>query len=595
MAEPLESLIPPDIATPQPGALEQGQPGLELLAEKYLPSVLGQERDRQANIAAMQQRMAQLHQEQNSFLPTAIGIAAALRGNFGPLWQMQEQKRKTAIMTAVQPDLIKASDLVAQGKHDDAIDLITTAATSVGDRAPEFIPMFQAMQTRIAQKQQEVQTGKQVYQLAKAGQQQWEEQNPNIPYPGRHAISTLKAFVDAKQPMPQGLMNDVMIGLRQRTTMTPGGMLTEVPMVGHVVQATPQFLHTGDVTGYIADKLGSALGLSPDDITNIMNRGTIIKQGRETPVDAETQQYVRDAYTKLQATRLALQLSKDNPVTPGWVEQALRQGWTPEQIAVRAQQGPTSRQEVYQGEVQRAEDLAKAPIRAQLQEDPFIAQKNGYVPIDLTPGPTFGRDVGPVKYQDVLNNRDKVDYVREETHKNVVIPTIKAIQGLNFVSDMYNWLGRPKTFGGQFSTAVNRYVSDFIGRPVAEGIDVAKAAELFVDRSLENVEKTEKVDVRVVRHLKQYIIGRFADPEEAIRTAQYVQQRLNQELQRTIGKSLVPHDELPKAITEQPATSPTGLPPVAPSPATSQPIQVGPGAYTPSTPLKLDPGSGRRK
>src|SRR5262245_48996581 len=97
------------------------------------------------SVGLLNRNLANVEKQQSSFLPNALAIGALLTGNFGPMIQLQEQKRKTAIANVLAPFASQAQQLVNQGKFEEALDLANQAGSQAGARAPEIAQFFKSI------------------------------------------------------------------------------------------------------------------------------------------------------------------------------------------------------------------------------------------------------------------------------------------------------------------------------------------------------------------------------------------------------------------------------------------------------------------
>jgi len=521
-------------------------------------------------------------EQQGSFWPNALAIGALLTGNFGPMIQLEEQKRKTAIGQLATPYMMEATNLAHQGKFEEAQNVVTTAIGKVGPRSPEVMQMFKPVMDKLSKDQTNWRDMQQVADFAKMTIP--DDAHPDAVNFRDFAQKAVKNRTVVSSELLGTLFTKAIPHMQMINNQAIGqgglsGRITSIPLPE--VQNEKQLETPGGM------RVAAHNNMTTGDLTNVLRlrepgQSVTLGDGRTVSFGDATYTKARNEYTGYgMQFDAALEVGKQVPLEPILSTQAL--GRMPAD-AVATRQGFTQQGMVpaLMGDhYTRLTDQQVAVIEGKLRKDPYLPLQSGYTTIDASPDLSrFGTRVGPMTYEEMKASGGKYINVETKILNDRIEPAVKAIQGLGYMTQMLPMLGAPDTPYTQVVKGINRFISDKIGRDVAKGLSVEKAAELFVERSIEEVQNTKQIDDRVVRQLKERITGRFRTPQDAMETVAFVQQRLQEEVYRLSGVKVEP-----PAIARP--TTKGAVPTEAP---TTLPAQQIPGVPTPNVKQVPTPG-----
>ena len=115
---------------------------------------------------------------------------------------------------------------------------------------------------------------------------------------------------------------------------------------------------------------------------------------------------------------------------------------------------------------------------------------------------------------------------------------------------MLQSLGQPSTGWERVNVKVDTFLSEWLGVPVGQNIALAKAAELAVDRGLEDVYKTGAINSTQMKQIKQYALRNFVDTETSLKTIEQVQERLKDRLAMYLDRNKVNRADVTKEVPQ---------------------------------------------
>jgi hypothetical protein len=222
-------------------------------------------------------------QESSSMLPTVLAVLAAARGNIGPLFELQEQKRKTAIYKSIGPQLARFNELADSGKLDEAANLMGQVFSQYGARAPELGQFIQPRLQALESLRQQMGDIKALSRLQELTIQSREAKGLPVPDTAKINLKALKEAANSPK-MARMIAEQVKLS-RPEQWMSPGGtaVVQSYPTTGEVVSTPiPQHFGDKDITPFVARELANdpqlraANGGKPllrPDVINILNTG----------------------------------------------------------------------------------------------------------------------------------------------------------------------------------------------------------------------------------------------------------------------------------------------------------------------------------
>jgi len=507
------------------------------------PLVRYQTHMRERQVEDVKQTIAREEQQQSSFWPTTLAVLAALRGDFRPSIQLQEQKRQTQLAKTLFPVTAKATELINRGEWEQAGAVVNAAATSVGDRSPELMRYLTGMSDRIAKKQEQWAQFETYYEMKK----------DLIPkdHPNRKYLDALGKAVQRRTPFAEAMLNNLETGQRTHVQNVDGQQLEYFPATGESRQtALPRVVQPSAVDTVAGKQIVFDHGLqSTTDIANIMNRQPVVdKQGAIIPPGSERAQQIISDFSGEQRKEAEREMAKLIPVNDIFAAAYLHPyaGGTQDELARRAfsehpDKVARAQDWLHQREIQKAE----APIMAAINKDRTKWASVGGTFLDEN-----GKEIGPKTFAEYDAAGKKVIATRKDLVDTVVTPTLNTIQGLDYAVQMANELKKLNvdlsTPGGRLSLGVKRLISGVFKISVDDAVPVAETLAAIVNKAIEETNSGLKGMGRPsaeIGAMKVYTAGDFANPEEAVKALTILQGRLKQVLLNSVPVS--PQTALP--------------------------------------------------
>ena len=269
-------------------------------------------------------------QSKQSALPTIIAIAAAAQGNLQPLFQLQEQKRKTQVFRQLQPVLGRASQFVEEGQYQEALDYLSQAYSQFGARAPEIGQFISQMQQRIANRQSNmhkldtfVKAEKVIRKSAGESYPSWKSDLIDLIEVGLKGgkpadMAVVQSMMDRYRPHPQNITGAYRVfdpATRQVTT---------TPNV-EVVQA--QDFDTSEGRRLVGELSEAGYAFDPSSLANVF-RGISTTDLNDNDLGELGIEWVRQRFAELQGETGLIEVSKNvpyDPITGGHLVNAVAQ------------------------------------------------------------------------------------------------------------------------------------------------------------------------------------------------------------------------------------------------------------------------------
>lgn len=503
-----QSVIQTD-TTPPEGIAPQNQPGLidHAALEK-------KQRDLEAQV-----------KQQSSFWPTFLATAAALNGNFGPAIQLQNQKRVTQLGVMAMPHIAEINELANTGKWEQAAAQAETVMASIGSRAPELVPVFQGLLSRISEKQKTFENLKSVYEAAKL------QLNENSSESQKKAVQGLGNLVKNRSYIAEASLNNLLTRNQLHTQVVNNQIVTSSPATGET-RVTPMPTRTQpsdveDIPGYL---LSYKWGMTPAQIADIVSSKEVQEGGGSPRDQAIFQNYVslgpsraRGAATKLipYEPRLATQMRQNVDVIDmavGKVPGTSIRDALDDETARKVREAAEPYLEIERRSRLKPKEAGLVPIIANPNRSDFLTRVPGTLSIDMM------ERLGP----------DAV-FVDRADEEKILKPINLATKGLDEILTFQAQYPGAEGPIKRLDIASQRWLSRMLGTKLA-GIDtVGEAAAMLTNRALERVTETDALKIPDIGYLKSLLTGGFASPQEALDAAIYVQKRLKEEMSTVLG------------------------------------------------------------
>lgn len=509
-------------------------------------------------------RMRKYEQSSGGFMPHFLATMAALTGNFGPAIQLHEQKRKTALGKAVFPDIVKINALTNQGKFKEAQELAETVGASAGTRSPELVPMFQQISQRIADKENRVVQTTARADYYESANNLWKgrhngEDNPFI----KNALTFFKQHAKNMTPIDNDLAQQIMRDAEQHIQVMNNQVIGVGKSTGEMdIQPVPQAFQASQADSIGGLQVGASFGLSGNQLADLMNnlpvtssQGNVIQPG--SPEATQVKQFV----TNSQQLDAFYKRSPLIPIDPTQTLHLLNTGVTPEEIATR-HINKSKIEPGLQDFWKRKYMEALIPVQAQNEENALAISQSGGLVIDATSLQPVNR---PVTVKEIRESGGKLITVGKEQHQKVILPTLVAIQGLDTIPRLLAEIGdinQPKTRLGE---GINSKLSSLLGVPLSDTVVARTAVKSIIDNAIEQVNAliSPGRPNAAIGQLKQYMSGHFANTDDLVKAATFVQGELKRILNNNVGNA----------------------------PQTALPSGTKGGTFTPESPLTIyDPG-----
>lgn len=509
-AAPATPTPTPDTGIPQSFNFLQGTYPVGATTQKALPEYASDEkRTITDEAAAATKRLNAIYDQQSSVMPTILTIAAALRGDFRPAMQLQEQKRITKLGMAVIPEVSRARSLAAEGHTKEAQDILNTLVTGLSGRAPEMAQMVSKTSDLITQKVQAAQAHKGLIQFSESQV----KDNPELEKSRRPIIEHLKGLDKAGTPLDKETINQMYQGLRFETQIVEDQQITKDNLTGRTwTRPLDQVMKQGSLAGIAGNMLQESTGLNQAEATNVLNdRLVITEDGKTITPGSPEARAVKKDWAALSGVRQAEEGAKFIQLPPEEQLQLLKDGTHPVNIALRNISSQAASASLL-GVAQRREELAKAGYRAQIAEDPTQMAKANMVLVDLTPN---ARDFGTNRELEAHTFADfrrlkaegkQLGYVNREVYNRVMAPGVQGLRDLQTATDMLASIKNPDGVFEQGASAVTQRIAQTIGYAIQPGMTYRQVARILMERGVNQAE-IGKTDSQLVRDVVSFTTG----------------------------------------------------------------------------------------
>jgi hypothetical protein len=506
--------------------------------------------------SALERRLLAQQGSETSGLGQFIAIVSALKGNFSGLLAIEDAKRRTALGKAMVPEIRKYHTLLKEGKLDEAGQFIDALSTSFGQRAPELVPYLTQMSNQLDVRSKDVQSNQiladEFLTLTPEG------------HPWRPVAEALKRMADSKKWINPENLRDRLKGAMPHVQILNNQVVTNIPITGETqTQALPQVVTASSQDDYVGNWVAARHGITTEDLAGVLNGISVTNKDKQaiTP-DSEAAQQIKRDYVAMLPIRARLKLAPTLPMDPTKTLQAIRSSG-----ALNAAMRAFTPKEVEQIESGVMDWITKqkvAEVKGGLEVDPFRAKAVGLIPIDLDPdSPTWLRRLSPQSYAAVAESKGKVGFIDENVYNKDVQQSVRAIEGLELIPIFFSVPEyTPTTRGNQIEKGLNDWISQYLGYPVTEDVELRQAARVILEKAINAAEDIPGHDSREIAALRQYLTGSFRTNADFIQAAEYIRMRLGQSITRALGGQM---QVQPAAPDEAPATIPQQYMPRIPS------------------------------
>jgi hypothetical protein len=505
-------------------------------------------------------RMQEVNKAVSSPWPTILSIAAALKGDFRPAMMLDEQKRKTAIGLKLTPLFQEPRKKAIQGDTEGAQNMLNEMMGQYSGRAPEFAQLAGKASEEIAKKTQQLQTEKNGYNMIRA----MVEDRPELEPMYRSTLRLMKYNVDSKIPMGKEVFDPIMQHAKLDTTLV-GERVIERGPGGFAISAARPVTTPGELNSITGNRLMEAHKLSPQEAQAVLNGQDVItaEGGRRLLAGSPEAEAVKRDWVKLRPVAAMEEASKLAPITPEQVEQQLKLGTHPTDIALR-NLAPGEISTGLQGIQQQRYELAAAATRVALTEDPTKMPGAGMVLVDLTPN---ARDFGTNRELEARTFADfkrleaqgkQLGYVNREAFRLIMAPGVQGLRDLQTATDMLASVKNPDGVFEQGASAVTQRIAQTIGYAIQPGMTYRQVARVLMERGINQAEIGTQ-NSQLVNEMKSFVTGPMLtakDMKEVRDSIDVFQRRILDNIRTNTG-AVMSVEDFQK--TYQPPTTPTQM------------------------------------
>lgn len=349
---------------------------------------------------------------------TVIAIAAAGEGNYGPLFQLTEQRRKTKIANEIAPVLAQTSNLTNQGKWEEAVKYLSEQSGLLGPRAPEMIPIINTRLQQIQKKQNDWQQLKEITTVYENRLKGVEATGGKIHPAQKINLKVLKDAVKSRSAIGETAVREMISSGKLDIRQITGGTVLVDPMSGLTqFEPTEQFEMPANFNEYVSGNIGQ----TPTAIANFLNW----KPGTGMPAEAaslkldignvpptpENQAMMRRQVEIYRKQWADFTIAKQVPLDAEISAANLAQGVPPEDIAFRRFGSPGDSKEKSENKMLNALDFIHK--RRVVQEKAPIDARLDYPP-QMQPTPMNAMNIHTGQYNRTMSTREALnspDYV----------------------------------------------------------------------------------------------------------------------------------------------------------------------------------------
>ena len=523
-------------------------------------------------IAGVNRSVDKQIEQQGSFWPNALAIGALLTGNFGPMIQLEEQKRKTAIGQLATPYILEATDLSHQGKHEEAQNVINTAVGKFGQRAPEVMQLFKPVIEKISKDQTNWRDMQGVAKWAKMA----------IPDNAHPDMVNFRDFaqeaVKNRTLVSSSLLENLYTKAFPHQQMINGQALQQGGLNPAVIATPlPNVLMPKDVGGAVGELLSQRTGLQVPIINDVLNLKegmppVALPSGGSIAFGSPAHQRLLSEWQGQAQTRAELELTKDQPKRPEVIEGLHQEGVSNLEINTGTYPLHKLDRALLRAQADKI-SVASAPERVKMEQNPFVALDKNATAVNARTGLPIR---SALSYDESKRLGDPILWLPNEVFKTQYAPAMEALKGFDKLEPFIESLGNPDTWGKRFDSGAFRWVTDRFGIAVAKNAEASKVLQDVLNKSIEETMSKAGVDVNDVEvgRIKALVTGIGADPAGARTAIAEMKQRIQDRILRQTGEAGLTTGGAGTPAVTNPRGGTVPVTTVAPTPAAG----VTPGA-----------------
>lgn len=496
--------------------------------------------------------------ENQSPWPKVIAIAAAFEGNFNPLFELSEQKRKTQVYNSASKLLHETYNQMNQGNTEEAIQKFQEGITQLGGRAHEIGQFMAPEIARMSKIQQDLVTKNNLTKYMKAQANLVTNENTS------KQLKNVAALLDSiKQPLDTATMKELVSGyLKPEVRYTDERIIRSFPYEDTITEIPTAFTRK-DLPEFVAQSLQSEFGMTPPEVIDVMKDiPKLNSQGENiTPLLKEALRYKMQGLSA-QVRDIELQKNIPKPAEFNQVLQGVMVNKYGENDALlRMTTGKVSAKE-YQEAQDRVADLwyrrNAAQIYATNELDPFAPRRAGLRVRDKdSNSPSFGQEVF-VPYNTVKENQDRFGMTGQESDQPIY-EGLKAVGALRQIDEVFKAYSEE----GLVNSAMARAVAERFGISLTPQTTASTLAEAIANDAIEKVLNSTGASRKEIGDVKKFVTGKFADPSTAKASRAVLEGRLRQQLGVHMNNEItIEGKEVEKRIKEAPPAPQVNQPPL---------------------------------
>jgi hypothetical protein len=502
----------------------------EQVSNQVAPNQVNQVYDTPASATSAEPSRANLSTTARGegFWPNFLAVAAAVSGNFGPAMQLQEQKRKTALASEISPHVAKLNAKINRGDFEGAQEDMTNLAASFGPRSPELV-------TYLSKLREDTNKIQSQWENASTAAKFWTKIVKDDNDPRKPAVDAFNELVKNKSKFSAEHLIEFAKSMGNSHIQNIDGqnIVTNPATLETRVSPLPTVFDPAQLKGYAGEVAQASLGLTANEITNVMRGKPINRNGQEVTFTPQQTSTIGSYLAKLAGQQAQLTLGQQIPISPEQATQAAGLGYNPMDIAGRRFTGQGAK-DIAEAVAQQAERLAVAPIYASFQ-DPYKMAGAGLTGVNADVSDVdFGNPIPIQSLNEINASGGKIITLPEALHQKVIVPTIQAIKGLNSIPQMFEDLGlsttSPATPIDRLETGVRRTLENRLGISFKKGDTLAKVHEAIANRAIEQVADTQAFSDATIGQLKKFVTGISANPNHSLEAVRDLQERLRDRL-----------------------------------------------------------------
>ena len=433
--------------------------------------------------------------EPGTFWPTAIAVIAAAEGNFGPLTQIMEQKRKTKLFAQVPGIMTEVSRLTNTGKIDEANEYLQKQSALLGSRAPEIKEHFAPHLARIAKWQEGMTQKKQFVNMERKLQKVLPDYSPT-----RKAM--VDALADVETPMTYEQFQKAMADVDPKIFLSEGREIRSLPIGGTETKALPNVAQKGDITTEAYTRIGAKFpNLTPDVITDVLNAGS-----------PEEKAHMNTLVSTAKQETLSFEYGKATMPEPA-IRDAMREnGVSTYELAHGTYSGEQVKQGIAQN-FQREIMHAQAPYKAQLLENPFFTSGGRVMAISQTEGPTYGKILKNVNWRDAEAAGGAAIWPTDHVIANV-IPLQTAQQNFQDLMPLIHYTTEEGAIA-RIGEGVAQYINNRVPGGLTPDMSKRQVAAALVKGIVEQLANAGQVKREDMKQIHETLGGAFSTKANA--------------------------------------------------------------------------------